>query len=336
MDPGTVFRPNLDCPARGRTGAGNSRIHSRKERRYICRECGKTFTETKGMAFYRLRTAKDLVTLVVILLAHGCPLQAIVVAFGLDERTVSSWQQRAAKQCQAVHEQLVEQPRQLGQVQADDGVKRQGGIVWMAMAIMVSTRLWLAGVVSRYRDLPLITASIEKIRPCALFGTAILFCTDGLHSSAICRVFRQRLRTGKPGRPGLRLWDQIFIAQVVKQYAKGRVVSVARRCIKGTAEQIEALLQKSQGRGVINTAFIERLNATFRARLACLVRRTRALARQIQTLHQGMYLIGSIYNFCTYHESLTVAIGPHQWLFRTPAMAACFTDHRWTVLERTS
>ena len=74
MDPQTVFCPNSACPASGRIGAGNIGIHSRKEQRYICRECGQTFAETKGTAFYRLRTARDLVVLVVTLLAHGYPL----------------------------------------------------------------------------------------------------------------------------------------------------------------------------------------------------------------------------------------------------------------------
>jgi hypothetical protein len=95
-------------------------IHSQKEQRYKCRQCGKTFAQRKGSAFYRLRTPVETVTLVVTLLAHGCPVQAIVAAFGFDERTVASWLGRAGKQCQAVHEHLVEQPRDLGQVQADE------------------------------------------------------------------------------------------------------------------------------------------------------------------------------------------------------------------------
>jgi hypothetical protein len=89
------------------------------------------------------------VTLVITLLAHGCPLQAIVVAFGFDERTVASWLRRAGVHGQAVQASLVEQPRDLGQVQADEiRVKKQGGMVWMALAIMVKTRLWLGGEVS--------------------------------------------------------------------------------------------------------------------------------------------------------------------------------------------
>ena len=71
-------------------GQEQYRIHSRKDQRFICTQCRKTFTATKGTAFYRLRTSTETVTLVVTLMAHGCPLQAIVVVFGFDERTVAS------------------------------------------------------------------------------------------------------------------------------------------------------------------------------------------------------------------------------------------------------
>ena len=67
----------------------------------------------------------------ITLLAHGCPLQAIVVAFGFDERTVASWAARAGIQGQAVQAHVIEQPRELGQVQADEiRVKTQGGILF--------------------------------------------------------------------------------------------------------------------------------------------------------------------------------------------------------------
>jgi len=124
---------------------------------------------------------------------------------------------------------------------------------------------------------------------------------------------------------------------VVKQYAHGRVAGVIRRTVQGAETQVRALLRKTQGVGVINTAYIERLNATFRSRIAMLVRRGRALARQMPTLHDSMYLVGTVYNFCTYHKSLRVLLhlpnDRHRWLRRTPAIAAGITDHRWTVEE---
>jgi transposase-like protein len=314
MDPQTVFCHNLDCPARGQMGKGNIGIHSQKDRRYICYVCNTTFVESKGTAFYRLRKSKELVVIVVTLLAHGCPVQAIVVAFGLDERTVLSWNERSGQHCEQVHQHLVEQPRELGQVQGDEiRVKVQGGIVWMAMALQVSTRLWLGGVLSTYRDTELITALMQKVRACALCRP-LLLCMDGCQAyiQAIRSVFREAIRTGKAGRPHLRPWDGIFMAQVVKQYAGKRhpegTRAIQRRLVQGTAAQVQALLQRTQGGGTINTAYIERLNATFRACIFALVRRGRALARQTTTLHSSMYLVGTVYNFCTNHRSLRVAI----------------------------
>src|ERR1041385_3862541 len=116
MDPTTTFCPNQHCPARGQTGQGNIGIHSQKEQRFICHACDKTFSATTGTVFYRLRTSAETVVLVVTLLAHGCPVQAIVAAFGFDARTVADWWARSGRQGQAVHEYLVEQPRDLGPV----------------------------------------------------------------------------------------------------------------------------------------------------------------------------------------------------------------------------
>lgn len=327
----------MACPARGQAGKGNIRIHSQKEQRYLCRECKKTFAATKGTPFYRLRTAADTVTLVVTLLSHGCPPQAIVAAFGVDERTVASWLERAAQQCQQVHEHLVEQPRDLGEVQADElRVKRQGAVVWMALALAVTTRLWLGGAVSDSRDRQLITVLITRVRRCALYG-AILFCTDGLvtYLRVVRQVFREPVRSTGRGRPRLVEWPQLCVAQVVKRYQKRRVVAVERRIKHGTAEQVESLRHKAHAESVINTAYIERLNATFRQRLAALLRRGRALARQTQTLHHGMMLVGTLYNFCTPHESLRVTCptGARKWRECTPAMAAGITDHCWGVKE---
>jgi len=339
MDPSKVFCHNPDCPARGKLGRGNIGIHSRKQQRYICRECGKTFTESKGTVFYRLRYPVVFVTQMITLLAYGCPIAAIVAAFGLDERTVASWQRRAGEHCQQVHEHLVQQPRDLGQVQADEiRVKHQGGIAWLAMAIQVATRLWLGGEVSAHRDGELITRLIQRVHRCALYR-GLLFCVDGFSAyvSSIQKVFRTPIFTGKRGRPHLRAWEHVCIVQVIKQVSKKRVVGVIRRIAGGTSQQVKSLLKQTQSTLQAHVAYIERLNGTFRSRIAALVRRGRSLARQSETLHQAMYLVGTVYNFCAPHRSLRLALhlsdNRIHWVSRTPAIAAGITDHIWTVQE---
>jgi transposase-like protein len=339
LTPETTFCPNFDCPARGQVGEGNIGVHSQKDRRYICRECKVSFSATTGTLFYRLRKGADLITLVVKLLSRGCPLQAVVFAFGLDERTVRNWFEKSGRHSQAVHEHLVERPRPLGQVQCDElRIKLQGAIIWMGMAMMVSTRLWLGGEVSAQRDRALIENLITRVKGCAsALGGAMLFCTDGLASypTVIKDVFREKEPREETGRCRLIEWPNILIAQVIKQYEGHRVIGVTRKIYQGTKEAVAQMIQQTQGKGDINTAFIERINGTFRSCVHILARRTRSLARQSKTLQSGMYLVGCVYNFCTEHESLRLPglIGGHKWLERTPAMASGITNHCWTVNE---
>ena len=100
---------------------------------------------------------------------------------------------------------------------------------------------------------------------------------------------------------------------------------------------MERLIEKMQGKGMINTAFIERLSATFRQRISSLTRRTRTLAQQAETLVAGMYIVGCFYNFCDFHHSLRWKLSAgsfgHRWVQRTPAIAAGPTDHQWTPAE---
>lgn len=341
MNPKRLFCLNIDCPARGQVERDNIRIHSRKEKRYRCTVCDKSFAATKGTPFYRLRTDPQMVMWVIVLLANGCPLQAIVQAFGFDERTVKSWWLRAGRQCEAVHQHVIaSQPLELQQVQADEiKAKVQGGYLWMAMAIMVSTRLWLGGVCSPQRDKQLIRQLAACIRQLALCRP-LLLAVDGLPSyvKAFRRAFSSPLpRCGLVGRPRLVAWPDIAIVQVIKRRVNRRL-QIERRIVQGCARQIERLRQATQKHaGVINTAYIERLNATFRLRLSWLTRRTRTLAQQPETLTAGMFIVGCFYNLCDFHHSLRLRLWVgrfgYRWVQRTPAMAAALTDHQWTVDE---
>ncbi len=332
MDPTQVFCPNAACPARGQVGKGNIKVHSRKEARYRCTACGKTFSARKGTIFYRKKTPVDIIVLVVTLLAHGCPVSAIVAAFGLKAETVRTWAAEAGVHCEQVHHHLILGAQlDLLHVQADEiRVRMQKGIVWMAMALMVPTRLWLGGVVGAHRDKVLIRQVADMVRACARPG-ALLVAVDGLaaYVKAFRRAFRSPVPGQGPGRPRLVPWEGVVIGQVVKQYKRRRMVGVVRRLVQGTEAALTRLLTLSGGGQTLNTAYIERLNATFRSRLAGLVRRTRYGVRRQRMLALGMYLVGTVYNFCTPHDTLTRTWG-HPC---TPAMAAGLTDHVWTVGE---
>lgn len=357
MDPTKTPCPNPDCSLYEKTGRGNVRLHSKKENRLRCRNCGKTFSARKGTLFYRRHYDEETITRVVTLLAYGCPVQAACQAFCLDERTVADWHRAAGLHCQRLHQHIIESSKMdLKQVQADElRIKAQGQVLWMALALCVTSRLWLAGVVSSTRDKTMVRLLALKVRACALCRP-ILIVFDGFvaYVDAFRKAFRSPERTGKRGRPRLVWWPGVILGQIIKQRKGHRLDQVKRRLVRSSwsailsgrsspetvHRQAEALLIESQGGGTLNTAYIERFNATLRSVIAPLARRTRALARTPALLEESMYLAGSVYNFCTLHRSLSVALmvvgkrgEQRRWVGRTPAMAASLTDHCWSVRE---
>jgi transposase-like protein len=339
MNPQSQWCPHPQCPARGQRGQGTMRVHSHVEQRSRGRTCGQTFAATKGTPFYRLHTAVDLVPIVLTLLCHGCPLHAVVAAFGLDERTVAAWLARAGQHGQPRPQHVVQQGQvDRPHVQADElWVKLVGRRVWMAMALAVPSRRWLGGVISSQRNWALITTLVQLVRSWA-GSLASLVCVDGLASygTAFLRVFRHPVRTGQRGRPRLVREPGLLLGPVVKRYVHRRVVNGERRVVRGAEASMAAVLATTGCGTGINTAYIERLNATFRASLAPLVRRGRAIAHTEVGLSAGMWLVGCADNFCWRHDSLRLqapAGACWRWQERTPAMAAGLTNHRWTMRE---
>jgi transposase-like protein len=338
MDPSVQFCPNFYCLKRGLLDQGHIKVHSRKERRFRCTCCDTTFAASRNTPFFRLHKSLDLVTTVLTLLTHGCPLQAIVAAYDLDERTVAAWQQRAGDHAQRFHQLHVQQGQVDAQhVQADElYVKMVGRKLWLAMALAVPSRLWLGGVLSPRRDQTLIDTLVGMVRSCVQ-SLAILVCVDGLASyvGAFVRGFRHKIQ-GLRGGPRLVTDAGLLIGQVIKRYSGKRLVATVRRVVRGSAEAIRAVLCRTRTGSQINTSYIERLNATFRANLSGLVRRGRALLHEPRRMQAAMYLLGCVYNFCWEHDSLrerSPGEGRKKWVYRTPAQAAGLTARRWTVRQ---
>jgi IS1 family transposase len=235
-----------------------------------------------------------------------------------------------------MHQALIEQGTlDLVHVQADEmRVKGRSLIAWMGLSMMVSTRLWLGGVVSRTRDSALADRMMRQVRACSQGACALLVCTDGwaAYPNSIKRAFRDKVKeTAGRGRACLRVWPQLCIARVIKRTQKKRVVEVTRTMTLGALEQASRLLQASQGGTALPTACIERLNGTMRERLAALTRTCRHAARPLEALSSGMYLIGCTYNFCWLPHELSKAT--HMGFACTPAMASGLTAHIWSVEE---
>jgi transposase-like protein len=331
MNPSEHFCTNLDCPLRGLTQQGNLWIHSRHPLRLRCKQCGMTFRPTKNTPFYRLQYEATFVTQMVALISYGCPLQAIVQVFHIEERTLSRWCDRAGDHAQQFHQSEVQTSRVDTQhVQADELQAKLPSRqrVWMAMAIATEFRLWLGGVVSPNRDRALIYELALLVKSCVKY-LGILLCVDGLKSyvSQFLRVFRHgRTLPGGGGR--LEIDADFQIAQGIKRRQRGRCVEIVRRVVRGSWQKVMEVLHRTQTGQQIHTAYIERLNGMFRSWLHGLVRRGRQAWYDPKRLEKGMWLVGVKYNYCRYHSSLKE--GKVQ---STPAMAAGLTDRQWTLQE---
>src|SRR5258708_18134017 len=205
-----------------------------------------------------LRKPEELIVIVVTLLAYGCPVEAIVHALEVDERTVARWQERAGRHCQKLHEdQVMAGKLDLQHVQADE-IRGKGWkmIPWIGLAMMVSTRLWLGGVVSLRRDRHLADALLQMVKSCCQPLVAVLVLTDGwaAYPGSIRRAFREKVKSvAGRGRRGVEARPEIVVGTVVKKKAEKRLVGVIRRPTRGGGFAPDPLLAGSQGGNHVDT-----------------------------------------------------------------------------------
>lgn len=317
------------CPQPTKVG-----VHSRTEHRFKCHGCRKTFTETRNTPFFGLKHEHHLVVIVLTLLMFGCPIPAIVMAFKLDERTIADWLDKAGEHAQRVQEHLVCQGRlDLGQVQADElWCRSQQGVLWLATAMSVASRLLIWGKVATGRTEAMIDDVVRHVHRAARLQSPLLWATDGFSTwkTRILHHFRVKVEHGRRGRPRLVEWAELHIVQLVKRTYGERI---ERRLAFGDLFEALHLIEQSQGkRGTVNTAFVERLNATLRTWLPALTRRSRHAGNYRDRLERHFFLTVAAYNFVRPHRSLRIRV-EGKWVERTPGMVAGLTDHPWTVEE---
>ena len=157
-------------------------------------------------------------------------------------------------------------------------------------------------------------------------GRPLAWCGDGWqpYAAVIRRVYRRPVRTGKRGRPPLRVPAGVRLTQAVKRRGRrGRLARVDVRAAIGPA-----VAQP-------HPVHVERTNGALRDRLRCLTRRTHAFAKTAATWDALLGLALFHQNWLRPHPALrmpTAAPG-RRYDRRTPAMALGLADHPWTWPE---
>jgi hypothetical protein len=203
------------------------------------------------------------------------------------------------------------------------------------------TRVFLSHVegTRTIEDFTVLFSDVEQRR--RLQSPLPVFTSDNWDpiKDALLRVYgviEQPLYKGRGRKPFPRLVPpcELRYAQVCKKRKKGRVVEVVQRVVFGDPEEVMFLLG-ADGGGSINTAYVERLNLTFRNSLARFIRRTMNFSKEMQMHVHAIDFFQAWYNLVKPHQSLRVRVddGIRKWKQRTPLMAEGLTDHVWSLQE---
>jgi len=268
-------RPRRNCPhadCRYHAPGGKPRVirHSRFQtkqgvrRRLLCKVCGRTFVNTLGTPYYRMRKSHRLFDQVAALQSEGLPQAGIARTQRLNASTVSRWLEKAAAHAVAFEAEHVELDDPV-EIQLDE-VKAYGAgrydRIWVYNALEVWSRLWLSSEVGQ-----------RTLRTTRVFVTAVRdACRPGvvppLVTSDEFKYYEQALRRA--------FGPTAVYVQIDNRYAKNRIVRTRSHLVFGAEWKHEAAVARSEDSKRPNTAYIERLNQFMRFACSSLRRRSAA------------------------------------------------------------
>ena len=152
------------------------------------------------------------------------------------------------------------------------------------------------------------------------------WCSDGWrgYAAILKRAYRHPVRSGKPGRPPLKVSADVRLTQTIKHRDEhGKLLSIEIRAVLGD------IVSKP------GTVYIERVNGTLRDRLNALTRKTHALAKRDATWDALVGLQIFDHSFHRAHQALRLPFEERVRRYRqqSPAMALGLTDHLWSFQE---
>ena len=301
-------------------------------------------------AFHHTHLPEDLFASIACSLAEGVGVNSTGRIFEVGKKTVLAVLARAADHADAVARSLLKdvsvaecqldelwsfigkKERNLAPLEALSGIF---GDAWIWIAFDTRHKLVLARVVGKRTTAHaiLLLQEVQRVAP----SMPLLFSSDDLdaYPHALLHVYGRpwtpprRPGPGRPPKPRLRPPDDLCYVQVVKRYERSRVADVRRRIVFGDPDRIERLLQESPGSETINTAYVERNNATIRHLDARCNRKTYRFSKCKKNHERQLALSLAYYHLCRPHRTLTTEHRKPT----TPFMAARLTDHPWSMHE---
>ncbi len=300
-----------------------------------CQCCKQVFTTRKGTPLYYLKTKPERVEMVLWFLVEGVDVAVLVRYTGHKDATIARWLARMGEHSHQLHNVffrgLMLAIVQLDELYAKVRDSEQAAWLWLAIdpvtKIIPSLHLGGRKSVEAYA----VTHDLkERLAP----ECVPAFLTDGLWSYfyAITAHFGYWFR---PRRARTDHWspaDNLQHGQLVKR-KQGRTLKYAvQRMAWGSRHALGNILAAHGFSRLIQTAYIERVNLTFRQCIAGLQRQTWSALSTPQLLHHAEWF-RLYYHLARPHESLRAPVPGLRGKYRarTPAMAAGLTDRVLTV-----
>ena len=307
-------------------------------RKLCCQACRKTFSVRKGTPLYYLKTEPKRVEMVLWFLAKGLDRAVMIRFTGHSEATVARWLERAGAHGQAWHHRYL---RQLTPV-----VLQLDELHTRVRTVAKARRLWLVidplsklipafHLGGRKNDDAF--ALLHQLKICLHPDWVPLFLSDGLRSYfyAITAHFGPWFRPPRARTDHWQVDDKLLYGQLAKRKRSRKLAYAITRTLWGKRKVLSGKLRSVGLSGLIQTAFIERLNLTLRQSVAPLRRKTWSLAQSDQALLMHVEWWRLYYHFVRQHSSLRLPVSGLKGKYRaqTPAIAAGLTNRIWTVEE---
>jgi len=104
--------PHKECGLYGEVGKGNVHKYGKSKKglqRYYCKSCERVINANHGTLFYRKRKSPKEIIEVLVLLAKGSSISAIVEAKGYKAETIEGWLIEAAEHAEVINSILLEE-----------------------------------------------------------------------------------------------------------------------------------------------------------------------------------------------------------------------------------
>jgi hypothetical protein len=159
--------------------------------------------------------------------------------------------------------------------------------------------------------------------------------TYGVRKEELELTDEQKVEFGWDEMPEVLFPQEMAYATVHKEREQGHVVRVEQRVVLGTKEQVAEALEQGTTAETVNTSYVERYHGTQRHFNARKARKVYTFSKEL-ALHVAVtWLCVTFYNFGWTPRTLRVRVRarPRRYHYRTPAMVAGLTDHRWSMTD---